>query len=76
MDSVTLPQQLHAADPDLAGFFLDRLEALAFRLELNPDPRVRVALSRAAFSVYLDCLHLGLETEATKIVDQVRKVAA
>lgn len=76
MDTVTLPQQLHAADPDLACFFLDRLEALVFRLETTGDHKERGALGIAAFSVFLDCLDLGLQSEATMIVDRVRAVAA
>lgn len=75
MDTVTLPQQLHTADPDLACFFLDRLDALAFRLQTTRDERSRTAYSAAAFSVFLDCVDLGLELEARRIIERLRAVA-
>ena len=76
METVTLPQHLHAADPDLACFFLDRLDALTFRLETARDQRSRTAYSAAVFSVFLDCLDLGLEPEARRILERVRPDAA
>ncbi len=76
MDTVTLPQQLRVADPDLAAFFLDRLEMLTFRLQTAGDQRSRTAYSIAAFSVFLDCIDLGLELEARRIVGRLRAEAA
>ncbi len=72
MDTVTLPQLVLAADPDLACFFLDRLDALAFRLETARDATSRTAYSTAAFSVFLDCVDLGLEDEARHIIGRLR----
>lgn len=76
MHILTLPQLVRAADPDLPRFFLDRLETLVSRLETARDANSRRAYSAAAFSVYLDCLDLGLEVEAGRIVERVRRAAA
>lgn len=76
MDIVTLPQQLCAADPDLAAFFLDRLDMLAFRMESCRDIPSRTAYSHAAFSTFLDCVDLGLEDEARRIIGRLRVEAA
>ena len=76
MDTATLPQQLRSADLDLATFFLDRLEMLTFRLETARDPRSRSAFSNAAFSVFLDCVDLGLELEARRLLEWLHAVAA
>jgi len=76
MDAVTLPLQLRTADPDLAAFFLARLDMLAFRLESARDETARAAYSAAAFSVFLDCRDLGLALEARRILERLRAGAA
>ena len=64
-----------AADPGLPAFFLGRLAALAARQAAAASPAERQALSLATFSVFLDCLDLGLGEEAHPIVGQLRGAA-
>ena len=61
-----------ATDPDLPEFFLGRLAALTAQQAAAVSPAERQALSLAAFSVFLDCLDLGLGEEAHAIVGQPR----
>jgi len=56
--------------PGLPEFFLGRLAALLARQAAAASPAERTALARAAFSVYLDCLDLGLEREARRLIGQ------
>jgi len=62
-------------DPDLAAFFLDRLELLAFQLESARDETARMVYSHTAFSTFLDCMDLGLEEEARHILERWQRVA-
>jgi hypothetical protein len=61
-------------DPVLADFFLGRLAALVSHQAAVTDRSERTVLARAAFSVFLDCLDLGLADEARAIVGSVRPV--
>jgi hypothetical protein len=40
------------------------------------DHKERTVLARAAFSVYLDCLDLGLSADARAIMESARSAAA
>ena len=76
MDTVTFPADPLAADPDLASFFLTRLEQLLAHQAAAVTAEGRVARGFAAFSVFLDCLDLGLETAARQVVDRTCPQAA
>jgi hypothetical protein len=56
------------ADPGLGLFLLTRLTSLAARQVVATDRRERTALAHAAFSVFLDCLDLGLGMEARRVL--------
>ncbi len=56
--------------PGLPEFFLGRLASLLARQAAAASPTERTALAWAAFSVYLDCLDLGLEREARQLIGQ------
>jgi hypothetical protein len=60
------------SDPCLPWFFLERLASLVAR-QAAASPTERRALGLAAFSVFLDCLDLGLGAEAHAIVAQLRE---
>jgi hypothetical protein len=57
-------------DAELPGFFLGRLTTLASRHAAAVHPKVRLILAQAAFSIYLDCLDLGLGAEAHAIIER------
>lgn len=56
-------------DPGLTTFFLSRLASITARHAEESSPTNRRILGQAAFSVYLDCLDLGLGAEARTITD-------
>jgi hypothetical protein len=56
--------------PGLPEFFLGRLASLVARQAAAASPAERTALAWAAFSVYLDCLDLGLDREARQLIAQ------
>jgi len=56
------------SDPELPAFFLHRLASLVARQAAAVNPAERAALGAATFSVFLDCLDLGLEEQAQAIV--------
>jgi|tagenome__1003787_1003787.scaffolds.fasta_scaffold13811668_2 hypothetical protein len=60
------------SDPNLHSFFLGRLASLATRQAASASPKERAALSVAMFSIYLDCLDLGLGAEAQAIIGGLR----
>ena len=64
-----------APDPGLPEFFLGRLAALAARQAAAVSPAERQALGLATFSVFLDCLDLGLGEEAHANVGPLRAEA-
>ena len=72
MRILTLTHHVRAADPQLTTYFLNRLETLATRQVATTRPEGRIALGAATFSTFLDCLDLGLEVEAQRILDRVR----
>lgn len=57
-----------ATDPTLPAFFLGRMAELADEQARATDPKVRVVLSIALFSAFLDCADLGLHEEAQRIM--------
>ena len=61
-----------AADDALARFFLERLSELTARQDAAANTPERTALAQAAFSTYLDCLDLGLDEEARRILGRER----
>ena len=61
-----------ATDPTLPEFFLDRLASLAARQAASASATERAARRIALFSVYLDCLDLGLGDEARAIMARLR----
>jgi hypothetical protein len=61
------------SDPGLPAFFLGRLASLATRQAASSSPMERAALGTAIFSIYLDCLDLGLGAEAHAIIGQLRQ---
>jgi hypothetical protein len=63
------------SDPGLPAFFLGRLSSLVARQLTTVDPDERQARGEAIFSIYLDCLDLGLGTEAQAIVEPLRAEA-
>src|SRR3954451_22259623 len=72
MSAMLLTDLALASDPELPAFFLGRLASLVARQASAASPTERTALGVAAFSVFLDCLDLGLGEEAKAIVGQLR----
>jgi len=72
MSAMLLTDEALATDPRLPEFFLGRLKSLAARQAAAVSPAERQALGLATFSVFLDCLDLGLGEEAHAIVGQLR----
>ena len=75
MNMELLKDLVLATDPGLPAFFLGRLAALAARQAAAVSLAERRALGVAVFSVFLDCLDLGLGEEARAIVGQLRDEA-
>lgn len=63
-------------DTDLSAFFLDRLTSAVARQVAATNPRERTALGVATFSIFLDCLDLGLGDQARAIIGQRRDEVA
>jgi hypothetical protein len=76
MDAATLTHLALASDSGLATFFLARLAALVDRQLATAGPDERKMRGEAIFSVYLDCLDLGLAAEARAIVARLRDEAS
>jgi hypothetical protein len=72
MNTMQLIDMTLESDPGLPAFFLGRLASMVARQLATASPTERRALGEAIFSVYLDCLDLGLGSEAQAIVDQLR----
>ena len=66
------PSSAIGLDPDLAAFFLGRLEVLVVQQITAPTLHERTALAQVAFAVFLDCLDLGLAEEARAILGCLR----
>jgi hypothetical protein len=75
MSATMLTQLAVESDPGLPAFFLGRLAAMVDRQLAAVAPAERKTLGEAIFSVYLDCLDLGLEAEARIIVGRLREEA-
>jgi hypothetical protein len=73
MSATLLIDMALEADPNLPSFFLGRLASLATRQAASASPKERAALSVAMFSIYLDCLDLGLGAEAQEIISGLRQ---
>ena len=76
MSAMLLTDLALETDPGLPEFFLGRLASLVARQVAAVSPTERTALSMAAFSVFLDCLDLGLGEQAHEIVGQLRDESA
>ncbi len=72
MSAILLADMALEADPNLHAYFLGRLASLATRQAASASPKERAALSVAMFSIYLDCLDLGLGAEAQAIMAGLR----
>jgi hypothetical protein len=72
MNAILLTDMALESDPNLPSFFLGRLASLATRQAASASPKERAALSVAMFSIYLDCLDLGLGAEAQTIMGGLR----
>src|SRR5438874_544319 len=73
----TMTNQRYAGRPiapgdALACFFLERLSELTARQDAAASRPERTRLAQAAFSTYLDCLDLGLDEEARRILGRER----
>ena len=68
MDTAQLTALAVASDPTIPAYLLDELATLVARQAASHTARERVALSVAAFSIFLDCLTLGLEEQAQAIM--------
>ena len=72
MGAMLLSDQALETDPGLSAFFLGRLASLVDRQAAAVNPMERALLGRAVFSVYLDCLDLGLGEQAQALIGQLR----
>ncbi len=72
LSAMQLTELTLESDPGLREFFLGRLASMVARQLGTEDRSERKMLGEAIFSVYLDCLDLGLGQEAQMIVDQLR----
>lgn len=72
MSATLLTAMALETDHDLHRFFLGRLVSLASRQASSTDAKERAALGVATFSVFLDCLDLGLGAEAHAIIGRFR----
>ncbi|HET7042948.1 MAG TPA: hypothetical protein VFI13_13095 [Gemmatimonadales bacterium] len=66
--SALAPSSAIGLDPELADFFLGRLEGLVARQMSARTPQESTALAQMAFAVFLDCLDLGLGEQARCIL--------
>jgi hypothetical protein len=72
MDERPLAELAVEADPSLPDFFLGRLMSLLILQMAAVSPTDRRALGHAVFSVFLDCMDLGLTDQAYKALEFVR----
>jgi hypothetical protein len=72
MNTLLLSDLALETDPELPVFFLSRLATLVTRHVASVSPMERAMLGRAVFSVFLDCLDLGLGEQAQEIVGHIR----
>ena len=70
-DLVRQPEERAERGPTaLEFFFLERLASLVRRQDAARNEHERLLLAQAAFSTYLDCASLGLNTEADAIMSR------
>lgn len=72
MNAAISTSQILEADPSIPDFFLGRLAAIVARQAAVTSPAERMTLSIAAFSIFLDCLNLGLGDRAVAIIRRLR----
>lgn len=72
MSAMGLADLVLESDPSLPDFFLGHLASLVARQAATMSSIERTALGIAAFSVFLDCLDLGLGEQAHAIMGQLR----
>lgn len=70
MSAAMMTEMALATDPTLPDFFLGHLDSLAKRQAATTNPKERVALGIELFSVFLDCVELGLQNDAQRIMGQ------
>ena len=75
MNAMKMVDMALATDPTLPEFFLGQLATLVTRQAASPSPKEQAALSVAMFSLYLDCLDLGVGSEAQRIMSQLHSQA-
>jgi hypothetical protein len=73
MSAILLTDLAVESDPGLPTFFLGRLASLVTRQTASASPKERASLGLAIFSIYLDCLDLGLGAEAQAILGQLHQ---
>jgi hypothetical protein len=71
MKAAEMVDMVLATDPNLPEYFLGHLASLATRQAASPSPKERAALSVAMFSVFLDCVDLGVAEQAQAIMSQL-----
>lgn len=76
MSATLLTELALASDAGLPDFFLGRLASLVARQMSAASPTERKVLGEAIFSIYLDCLDLGLGEQAQALVEPLRTSAA
>ena len=73
MSAAMMTEMALATDPTLPAFFLGHLDSLAKRQATTTNPKERVALGIELFSVFLDCVELGLQNDAQQIMKQFHR---
>lgn len=75
MSTTMMVDMALATVPTLPEFFLGQLASLATRQAASSSPKEQAALSVAMFSLFLDCVDLGVGTEAQRIMSQLHNQA-
>jgi hypothetical protein len=75
MSAMTMVDMALATDPTLPEFLLGQLASMATRQAASPSAKEQAALSVAMFSLFLDCIDLGVGAEAQRIMSQLRRQA-
>jgi hypothetical protein len=75
MSAMKMVDMALATDPTLPEYFLGQLASLATRQAASASAKEQAALSVAMFSLFLDCIDLGVGTEAQRIMSQLHSQA-
>jgi hypothetical protein len=75
MSAMTMVDMALATDPALPDYFLGQLASLATRQAASPSAKEQAALRVVMFSLFLDCIDLGVGTEAQRIMSQLHSQA-